>query len=61
MSEFFDQTKIASLERYNSELITENLNLKTELHDLKGEISRLSGENPDYIKHIRDKVARYEQ
>lgn len=61
MSEFIHKAKIAALEKSNTELIDEISNLKIELHDLNGEIERLRGENPDDIKHLKEKVTEYEQ
>lgn len=61
MSEFVNKAKIAGLEQSNAELINEISNLKIELDDLNGEIERLREENPDDLKHLKEKVTEYEQ
>ncbi|MDA3902859.1 MAG: hypothetical protein PF441_05335 [Desulfuromusa sp.] len=61
MSELIHKSKIAALNQSNYELINEISNLKTERHDLNGEIERLKGENPDDIRHLREKITEYEQ
>ena len=61
MSELIHKAKIAALQQSNSELVDEISNLKDELHDLSCEIERLRGENPNDIKHLREKVTGYEQ
>lgn len=61
MSELINKAKIATLQQSNDELINEILDLKDELGALRGEIDRLKGENPDEIKHLREKITEYEQ
>lgn len=61
MSEFVNKSKIAKLQHSNLELINEISTLEIELQDLNGEVERLRGENPDDIKHLREKITEYEQ
>lgn len=59
--DYLDQMRIQLLENHNSKLLTDISNLQGEIHTLKQEVSKLSGENPDYIRSLKERVKEYEK
>lgn len=60
MRDYLDQMKIQLLENHNSQLLTDISNLQSEVHALKNEVCKLGGENPDYIRHLKEKTKEHE-
>lgn len=61
MSEFINKSKIAELEKSNSDLVIEISNLKRELRDLNRLTESLRQQNPDETKNLKKRIEKYEK